>query len=76
MNAHDVVADVVRDFNKIAEFHAEGLFCPIEALREMLYAVADGLDKLGNECPNCAVKGAKTCRECEEHKRQRQLENY
>ena len=75
MNAHYVVADVVRNFNKTAELHAEGLFCPVEALREMLYAVADGLYKLGNECPDCAMKETKSCRECAEHKGWRQMKN-
>lgn len=69
MNAHDVVADVVKNFNKTAEFHAEGLICSMEALQEMLYAVAVGLNKLDSECPDCAMKETKSCRECEEYVR-------
>lgn len=74
MKAHNVVADVVRNFNKTAEFHAEGLICPMEALQEMLYAVAVGLNKLDSECPDCAVKETKSCRECAEYARKAPVE--
>lgn len=69
MKAHDVVTNVVKAFNKTAEFHAEGLICPMEALQEMLYAVTVGINKLDDECPDCAVKETKSCRECAEYVR-------